>query len=56
MRPPLLPITDTTDRNPRYENAKPAPKVPIWHLWHHSSFSLMGRHASLWLAIATVVT
>ena len=28
MRPPLLPIADTTDRNRRYENGLGVPKVP----------------------------
>ena len=31
MRPPLLPIADTTDRYRLYVNVTAAPEVPVWH-------------------------
>ena len=55
MRPPMLPIPDTTDRYRRYKNALAAPKVPLWHLRHQTFFLLLNRHTSLLLNCATGV-
>lgn len=63
MCPPLLPITDTTNRNRCYENDPVAPEVPLRHPRHRPSCFLANGHASLcsllkhlWRTVTPAVT
>jgi hypothetical protein len=47
MRPPMLPIADTTDRYRHYVNGTAASKVPARHLRHLMFFPQANRLASL---------